>query len=106
MAFDLIIEQVEVILMTSAIFVKGAQKMLNFLVAFFLKISETLKAHMYGMEIDIKQTVFKRLSFRSFILINKKLSKISMHIHFNSHLYNYIGNLKMIMWNRFDTDNE
>ena len=58
--------------------------MLNFLFAFFLKISETLKAHISGMETDIKKTV-KRflLNFKpSFILTNKKLSKISMHRHF------------------------
>ena len=40
--------------------------MLNLLVAFFLKISETLKAHISGTD----------------MLANKKLSKISMHMHF------------------------
>ena len=36
------------------IFVKGA-KMLNFLFTFFLKISETLKAHISGTEADINK---------------------------------------------------
>ena len=38
--------------MTSKFLLNG-QKMLNFLVAFFLEISETLKAHIFGTEIDI-----------------------------------------------------
>ena len=37
--------------MTSQFLLKG-HKMLNFIVAFFLKISETLKAHISGTEID------------------------------------------------------
>ena len=40
--------------MTSQFLLKG-HKMLNFLVAFFLKISEALKAHISGMEIDISK---------------------------------------------------
>ena len=37
--------------MTSQFLLKE-HKMFNFLVAFFLKISETLKAHISGMETD------------------------------------------------------
>ena len=40
--------------MTSQFLLKG-HKMLNFLVAFFLKISETLKAHISGTETDINE---------------------------------------------------
>ena len=40
--------------MTSQFLLKG-HKLLNFLVAFFLKISETLKAHISGTEIDINK---------------------------------------------------
>ena len=40
--------------MTSQFLLKG-HKMLNFLVAFFLKISETLKADITGTEIDINK---------------------------------------------------
>ena len=36
------------------IFVKG-HKLLNFLFAFFVKISETLKAHISGTEADINK---------------------------------------------------
>ena len=39
--------------MTSQFLLKG-HKMLNFLVAFFSKISQTLKAHISGTEADIK----------------------------------------------------
>ena len=54
--------------------------MLNFLVTFFLKIFETLKAHISGTETDIsryQQTVKSFLfSFqRSLILANKKITK-------------------------------
>ena len=58
--------------------------MFNFLVAFFLKISETLKAHISGTEADISKRyrafflVFKHLSYQPI----KILSKISMHMHF------------------------
>ena len=58
--------------------------MLSFLFAFFLKISETLKAHISGMEADINKRafvlVFNRLSYQPI----KKLSKISMHRNFES----------------------
>ena len=40
--------------MTSQFLLKG-HEMLNFLVAFFLKISETLKAHIPGTETDINK---------------------------------------------------
>ena len=40
--------------MTSQILLKG-HKMFNFLVAFFLKISETLKVHISGTETDINK---------------------------------------------------
>ena len=40
--------------MTSQFLLKG-HKMLNFLVAFFLEISETLEAHIFGTEIDINK---------------------------------------------------
>ena len=40
--------------MTSQFLLKE-HKMLNFLVAFFLKISETLKAHISGTETDINK---------------------------------------------------
>ena len=39
---------------TSQFLLKG-HKMLNFLFALFLKISETLKAHIFGMEADINK---------------------------------------------------
>ena len=61
MTFDLNIEYVEVLLVTSQFLLKG-HKMLNFLFAFFLKISEILKAHISGMETDINKR--KKLSFR------------------------------------------
>ena len=47
-------EQVEVLLVTSQFLLKG-HKMLNFLFAFLLKISETLKAYISGTETDIKK---------------------------------------------------
>ena len=40
--------------MMSYFLLKG-HKMLNFYVIFFLKISETLKAHISGMETDINK---------------------------------------------------
>ena len=40
--------------MTSQFLLNG-HRMLNLLVAFFLKISETLKAHISGTEIDINK---------------------------------------------------
>ena len=52
--FDLNIEQVEVLLVTSQFLLKG-HKMLNFLFAFFLKIFGTLKAHTIGTEADINK---------------------------------------------------
>ena len=54
--------------MTSQFLLKG-HKMFNFLVAFFLKISETLKAHISGTETDINKrqkaffSVFNDLSY-------------------------------------------
>ena len=53
--------------------------MLNFLFAFLLKISEILKARISRTETDINKRVFGFQ--RSFILTNKKLSKISMYRH-------------------------
>ena len=49
----------------------------NFLLALFLKISETLKAHISGTEADIdKQEIAFFLVFKpSFILANKKIVK-------------------------------
>ena len=53
--------------------------MLDFLSAFFLKIFETLKAHISGTEAGINK---RFLGFKpSFVLANKKLSKTSMHRH-------------------------
>ena len=40
--------------MTSQFLLKG-HKMFNFLVAFFLKISESLKAHISGTETDMNK---------------------------------------------------
>ena len=44
----------EILVVTSQFLLKG-HKMLNFLVAFFLKISETLKAHISRTETDINK---------------------------------------------------
>ena len=44
----------ETLVVTSQFSLKG-HKMFNFLVAFFLKISETLKAHISGTETDISK---------------------------------------------------
>ena len=66
--FDLNIEYVEVLLVTSQFLLMG-HKMLNFLFAFFLKISETLKAHIFGTKTDINKrqkafiSVFNGLSY-------------------------------------------
>ena len=55
--------------MTSQFLLKKGHKMLNFLFAFFLKISETLKARISGTETDIKKrpkaffSVFNGLSY-------------------------------------------
>ena len=46
---------------TSQFLLKG-NKMLNFLFAFFLKVSETLKAHISGTETDINKR--EKLSLR------------------------------------------
>ena len=54
MTFDLNIEEVEVLLVTSQFLLKG-HKILNFLFGFFPKISETLEAHISGTETDIKK---------------------------------------------------
>ena len=43
-----------ILVVTSQFLLKG-HKMLNFLVAFFLKIPETLKAHISGTEADINK---------------------------------------------------
>ena len=53
--------KVEVLPVTSQFLLRG-HKMLNFLSAFFLKISETLKVHIFGTETDINKQ--KKLSFR------------------------------------------
>ena len=52
--FDLDIEWVQGLLVTSQFLLKG-HKMLKFLFAFFLKISETLKAHISGTKTDINK---------------------------------------------------
>ena len=52
--FDLNIVYVPVLLVTSQVLLKW-HEMLNFLIAFFLKISETLKAHISGTETDINK---------------------------------------------------
>ena len=58
----------EILVVTSQFLLKG-HKMLNFLVAFFHKISETLKAHISGTETDINKQqkafflVFNGLSY-------------------------------------------
>ena len=44
----------EILVVTSQFSLKG-HKMLNFLVAFFLKTSETLKAHISDTETDINK---------------------------------------------------
>ena len=44
----------EILVVMSQFLLKG-HKMFNFLVAFFLKISETLKAHISGTETDINK---------------------------------------------------
>ena len=69
----------QILVVMSQFLLKG-HKMFNFLVTFFLKISETLKAHISGTETDINKRflVFNRLAHQA----NKKLSKISMHMHF------------------------
>ena len=66
--------------MTSNFLLKG-HKMLNFFSHFFLKISETLKAHISGTEqisTNSKFLVFNGLRYWPL----KKLSLISMHRHF------------------------
>ena len=58
----------QILVVTSQFLLKG-HKMFNFLVAFFLKISETLKAHISGTETDMNKQeksfflVFNRLSY-------------------------------------------
>ena len=52
--WDLNIELMQILVLTSQFLLKG-HKMLNFLFAFFLKISETLKAHISGTEADINE---------------------------------------------------
>ena len=44
----------QILVVTSQFLLKG-HKMLNFLFAFFLKISETLKAHISGTEADVNK---------------------------------------------------
>ena len=51
---DLNIEKMQILAVTSEFLLKG-HKMFNFLVAFFLKISETLKARISGTETDINK---------------------------------------------------
>ena len=63
--------------MMSQFLLKG-HKMLDFLFAFLLKISETLKAHISATETDIDQQTVKSFPFgfqRSYISANKKISK-------------------------------
>ena len=62
--------------MTSQFLLKE-HKMLNFLFAFFLKISETLKPHISGTEADInkRQRAFFLVFNPYFILTNKKVIK-------------------------------
>ena len=48
--------------MTSQFLLKG-HKMFNFLVAFFLVISETLKAHIFRTEIDINKQYYALNAF-------------------------------------------
>ena len=94
MTFDLNVEEVEVLLVTSQFLLKGAQNG-HFPFAFFLKMSETLKAHISGTEKI--STNSKKLSFRfltDFILANKKSSKILMHRHFNKMIIND-GNISL-----------
>ena len=73
----------QILVVTSQFLLKG-HKMLNFLFAFFLKISETLKAHISGTEADINKWlkafffVSNGLSYQPI----KKSSKILMHRHF------------------------
>ena len=52
--WDLNIELIQVLLLTSQFLLKE-HKMLNFLFAFFLEISATLKAHISGTETDINK---------------------------------------------------
>ena len=54
MTFDLNVELVEVLLVTSQFLLKG-HKMLNFLFAFFPKISDNLEVHISGTETDINK---------------------------------------------------
>ena len=73
----------QILVVTSQFLLKG-HKMLNFVFAFFLKISETLKAHISGTEADINKRkralflVFNCLSYKQI----KNYKKISMHRHF------------------------
>ena len=73
----------QILVVTSQFLLKG-HKMLNFVFAFFLKISETLKAHISGTEADINKRqralflVFNCLSYKQI----KNYQKISMHRHF------------------------
>ena len=52
--WDLSIELIQVLLVTSRFLLKG-HKMVNFLFAFFLKISVTLKAYISRTETDIEK---------------------------------------------------
>ena len=52
--WDLNIELIQVLLVTSQFLLKG-HNMLNFLFAFSLEISETLKDHISGTEADINK---------------------------------------------------
>ena len=73
--------------------------MLNFLVAFFLKISENLKAHISGTKTDInerKKAFFSVLNGLSYQPI-KKLTKISMHMHFKFITVNFADTDKILL---------
>ena len=60
--------------MTSKFLLKG-HNILNFLFAFFPKISETLEAHISGSETDIKGKKLSSWFYKSLILANKEIIK-------------------------------
>ena len=54
--WDLNIEQMQILgLVVASQFLLKGHKMLNFLFAFFLKLSETLKAHISGTKADVNK---------------------------------------------------
>ena len=58
----------QILAVTSEFLLKKGDKMFSFLVAFFLKISETLKAHISGTETDINKRS------KAFFLVSNRLS--------------------------------